>query len=113
MSKRKTLFWLSGGVKTPPFSEEARQETGMLLGRLQDGATLSLPHARPMPSISKGCLELRIKSKEGEWRILCRIYTDAIVILDVFRKKTQKTPKSVIENCKKRMAHYEKIVKGN
>ena len=113
MNKRKPIFWLSGEVKTPPFSEQARHEAGMLLGRLQDGAVLVLPHARPMPSISECCLELRIKSKEGEWRILCRIFSDAIVILDVFRKKTEKTPKSIIENCRKRLAAYERIVKGN
>jgi len=113
MNKRKPLFWLSGEVKTPPFSEQARHEAGMLLGRLQDGAELAMPHARPMPSISEGCLELRIKSKEGEWRILCRIFTDAIVILDVFKKKTEKTPKSVIATCIRRLSAYERIVKGN
>ena len=112
MNKRKPIFWLSGEVKTPPFSEQARHEAGMLLGRLQDRAELSMPHARRMPSISEGCLELRIKAKEGEWRIVCRIFTDAIVILDVFKKKTDKTPKSVIAACVKRLAAYELIVKG-
>lgn len=109
MYKRKPIFWLFGQVKTPPFSEPARHEAGMLLGRLQDGAELTVPHARPLPSISERCLELRIKAKEGEWRIICRIFTDAIVVLDVFKKKT---PKSVIAPCVKRLSAYERIVKG-
>ena len=112
MSKRKPLFWLSGEIKTPPFSETARQEAGMLLGRLQDGAVFGMPQARSMPSIADGCWELRIKSKEGEWRIICRVFIEAIVILDVFKKKTAKTPTRVIDNCKRRLATYESIVKG-
>lgn len=33
----KPLVWLHGEVKTPPFSQEARIETGVLLRRLQQG----------------------------------------------------------------------------
>ena len=36
-----------------------------------------------------------------------RIDKDAIVILDVFAKKTGKTPKAVIETCQKRLKEYE------
>ena len=42
----KFLVWLSGEVKTPPFSAEARLEAGFLLRRLQQGEKLSLPHSR-------------------------------------------------------------------
>ncbi len=35
-----------------------------------------------------------------------RIDNDAIVILEVFEKKTQKTPPEVIENCKRRIRLY-------
>ena len=34
---------------------------------------------------------------------------DAIVILDVFAKTTQKTPKTVIEVCKARLRRYASI----
>ena len=38
-----------------------------------------------------------------------RIDTDAIVILEVFQKKTQATPKYVIDNCKRRIKQYESL----
>ncbi|WP_445263736.1 type II toxin-antitoxin system RelE/ParE family toxin [Rhodohalobacter sp. 8-1] len=37
----------------------------------------------------------------------CFIDDDAIVILEVFAKKTQKTPQEVIDVCKKRLARYK------
>jgi len=105
----KPLVWLHGEIKTPPFSQTARLEAGFLLRKLQRGETLSMPHSRPMPSIGRGCHELRIDDKEATWRIIHRIDPDAIVILDVFSKKTDKTPKQVVDNCKQRIRHYDSI----
>ena len=105
-SADKPLVWLRGEVKTPPFSEEARREAGYLLRLLQRGDSLSLPHSRPMPTIGKGCHELRIVDQKAAWRIMYFIDTDAVVILDVFSKKTRVTPKSVIEVCTQRLRHY-------
>ena len=36
-----------------------------------------------------------------------RIDADAIVILEVFAKKTRATPMTVIENCQKRLKEYD------
>lgn len=41
------------------------------------------------------------------WRIIYRIDDDAIIILEVFSKKTQQTPKKTIDVCKKRIKEYE------
>jgi hypothetical protein len=41
------------------------------------------------------------------WRVVYRIDTDAIVIVDVFAKKTQKTPHIVIKTCQKRLKEYD------
>ncbi len=106
-AKHKPLVWLHGEVKTPPFSQKARIEAGFLLRRLQDGETLSLPHSRPMPSIGPRCHELRINDRNATWRIVYRIDPDAIVILDVFRKTTAKTPVPVIDTCKRRLRMYD------
>lgn len=103
MSPRdKPLVWLRGEVKTPPFGSDARVEAGFLLRRLQRGEKLSMPHSRPMPGIGAACHELRIIDGSVAWRI--HIAPDAIVILDVFAKKTAVTPKSVIVRCRKRLA---------
>jgi hypothetical protein len=52
-SGEKSLVWLHGEIQTPPFSKYARVEAGVLLGRLQQGGVLPLPHSRPMPSIGR------------------------------------------------------------
>lgn len=105
--KDKPLVWLHGEVKSPPLSQEARIETGFLLRRLQRGDSLSLPASRPMPSLGPRCHELRIKDSAANWRLMYRIDTDAIVILEVFSKKTPTTPKAVIESCRGRLKEYD------
>ena len=106
---RKQLVILSGEIRTPPFSREARLEAGYLLGCLQEGVTLSMPQAKPMPSIGPHCLELRIKDEQASWRILCRIDDDAILMMHVFSKKTQATPKSVLDLCRSRLRQYDAL----
>lgn len=105
--KDKVVVWLHGEVKTPPFSSSARIEAGFLLRRLQLGEKLSMPQSRPMPTIGKRSHELRITDNNVIWRIVYRTDDDAVVILDVFEKKTSKTPKSVIDTCKARLRDYD------
>jgi phage-related protein len=107
----KVLVWLRGQIITPPFTTAARREAGVLLRQLQQGIVLGLPKSRPMPSVGVRCHELRIPDKDCTWRIIYRIEPDAILILDVFQKKTQATPKSVIEQSKARLAQYLKVIK--
>ena len=102
-------MWLRGEVKTPPFSSEARVEAGFLLRRLQRGETLTLPHSRPMPAIGMGCHELRVNDRDQTWRIMYHMAEDAVVILDVFSKKTETTPKQVLENGGKRLVAFLKV----
>ena len=103
----KPLAWLHGEVKTPPFSTTARLEAGVLLRRLQKGEKLGLPHSRPMPSIGPRCHELRIPDADVTWRILYRIDRDAIVIAEVFAKKTQAAPQQIITTCQRRLRQYD------
>lgn len=107
-STDKPLAWLHGEVKSPPFSPATRLEAGALLHRLQRGEKLGMPHSRPIPSIGRRCHELRIQDEEATWRIVYLLETDAIVILEVFSKKTQGTPHHVIQACQRRMRAYER-----
>ena len=86
----------------PPFSKTARIETGFLLIRLQQGEKLSMPQSRPMPSIAASCHELRVNDEGRTWRLMYRLDADAILILAVFAKKTEKTPDEIIRICRKR-----------
>jgi len=104
----KPLVWLEGEILSPPFSKRARIEAGFLLRLLQKGETLSLPHSRPMPAIGKHCHELRVNDRGQTWRIIYRADSDAVVILDVFAKKTQKTPVHVLQSCQRRLREYDR-----
>jgi phage-related protein len=106
----KPLVWLRGEVKTPPFSNQARLEAGLLLRRLQQGQALSLPQSRPMPVIGRQCHELRLGDRDQTWRIVYHVARDAIVILEVFSKKTQTTPVQIVEVCQKRLAAYLRAI---
>ncbi len=108
----KPLVWLHGEVKTPPFSAEARLQAGYLLRKLQMGESLSMPHSRPMPSIGSRVHELRISDRDKTWRIIYRTDEDAIVIAEVFAKKTRETSKKVIDTCRRRLARYDEVTGG-
>jgi phage-related protein len=103
----KALVFLRGEVGTPPFSENARREAGFLLRMLQAGEKLSMPRSRPMPSIGRRCHELRINDENQTWRIVYRVDGDAILVLSVFCKKSEQTPKSVLDSCRATLKLYD------
>ena len=105
--RKKPLRVMSGEIKTPPFSVEARVEAGKLLGRIQDGENLGMPHSRPMPSIGNGVHELRINDENETFRIIYRVDSDAVVVVEVFSKKTPETPQQVVDTCKARFRRYD------
>ena len=105
----RPLVWLHGEVHAPPLTAAARVETGVLLRRLQRGESFGLPQSRPMSAIGRRCHELRVVDADATWRIVYRVDADAIVVVDVFAKKTQATPKSVIDACKRRLRTYDAI----
>jgi phage-related protein len=59
-----------------------------------------------MPSIGTRCHELRIPDAAQTWRLVYAIEPDAIVILEVFSKKTSATPSAVIGASKRRLKLY-------
>ena len=103
----KPIVWLSEVVKSPPLSNNARLEAGFLLRKLQKGQRLEMPDSRPMPAVGERCHELRVVDVNATWRLIYRIDFDAIVILDVFSKKTRSTPQWVIHRSRKRMQEYD------
>jgi phage-related protein len=105
----KPLIWLKGEIKTPLFTKSARLEAGILQRRLQRGENLGLPQSRPMRTIGPRCHELRIRDESANWRIVYRVDADAIIIAEVFAKKTTQTPATIIEKCKSRFSAYDAI----
>jgi phage-related protein len=90
---------------------ETRIEMGTLLRRLQRGEMLAMPASRAMPSIGARCHELRVNAEASTWRLIYRIDDDAILILEVFSKKTKSTPQAVIDAVKQRLRRYEAATK--
>ena len=103
----KDLVWLHGELKTSPFFQEARLEAGYLFRELQQGIKLALPQSRPMSNIGRRCHELRVNDENSTWRIVYRTAADAIVILEVFEKKTNTTPTHIINMCKDGIRRYD------
>ena len=65
------------------------------------GSNLGAPHTKVL---STGLLEMRLKSKEGIARVFyCTKLGKRIIMLHVFVKKTQKTPKKELRMAAKRM----------
>lgn len=104
----KLLRWLGGTqIKTPPVGEKGRRSLGAAIRVLQGGGQLTMPVSRPMPSVGSRCHELRVGDDGRQWRLIYRIDGDAILAIDLFRKTTQKTPKNVIERCRRRLKSYD------
>jgi len=104
----KPLVWLHGEIKTPPFSKAARIEAGYLLRLLQKRQAVGMPQSRPMLVVGPRCHELRVRDAAVDWRIVYRLDADAVVILEVFSKKTRATPKAVIAACTRRLREYDR-----
>jgi phage-related protein len=108
LTVNKPLRWLGGTVvKTPPLGEHARRDLGVALRVLQRGGQLSMPLSRPMPSIGPRCHELRVRDEGKQWRLVYRTDSDAILVVALFRKTSQKTPKQAIERSRRRLRQYE------
>ena len=60
-----------------------------------------------MPSIGPSCHELRIIDENVTWRILYALDVEAIVVLEVFAKKSNRTPTGIVSSCKRRLVAYK------
>ena len=97
-------------LQTPPVGRQARVEAGVLLRRIQRGESIGMPDSRPMPSIGRRVHELRVDDRETRkaWRIVYRIDSDAILVVHWFEKKTQATPRRVVDLCRRRLGDYDR-----
>ena len=107
---RKFLVWLHGEIKTPPFTHNGRQEVGMLLRFLQEGEQPTMPQAEPLPGVGPRCGALRVRDAEHNWRIMYRVDSDAVLVVEVYSKKSRKIPDEVFERCKRRLKQYDASV---
>lgn len=69
-----------------------------------------MPDSSPMSSIGPNCYELRIVDRNVGWRIVYYLAADAVVILEVFKKKSQTTPKKFLEAARSRLRAYQELM---
>lgn len=99
---KKVVFVGSSLDDLRGFPRDARQDTGQQLAVIQRGHN---PRDwRPMPSIGSGERELRVRVAGNAYR---GIYTtaigDAVYVLHVFVKKSQRTSRNDIKIAKRRL----------
>ena len=86
------------------FPEDIKKSLGYLIFKLQLGEKLSAPHSESMPSIEKGCHELRVKDRDGIYRAFYYLKIEGkVLIFHAFQKKTHKTSKKDIDLGKKNL----------
>jgi len=74
---------------------------------LQLGGHHAMPLSRPMPSIGPRVHELRVRDEGKQWRLIYRMDAEAILVVDLFRKSTQKTPKLALDRARHRLRAYD------
>jgi len=97
----KPLVWLGSSLdEVRTFPNDARQETGFQLRRVQQG--LSPTDGKPMSSVGPGVIELRIHTTQ-EYRVFYATkFAEAVYVLHAFSKQTQKTPQRDIDLAQRR-----------
>lgn len=105
----KRLVWLVDEIQAPPFSARALDRALYLLRAVARGEAIPAKRIRSMPSVARGCAELKIRDGEARksWRIMYRDDPETLVIAAVFEKMSQKTPRHVIDAVRVRLKRYD------
>lgn len=87
----KPVVWMGSSLRAMrALAPDAQQALGHALGRVQSG--FEPVDWKPMQSIGDGVMELRV-SVGGAYRLIyVARFEEAIYVLHVFQKKSQKTP---------------------
>lgn len=101
-NEQKPIEWLGSSKQDlRDFPIAARQRAGYQLALIQDGE--EPVDWKPMDSVGAGAREIRIKCRDGAFRVFYVVNRpEAIYVLHAFRKKTEKTEKRDIDLAKAR-----------
>ncbi len=107
----KPINWIgSSRDDVCSFPEEARRKAGFQLRTVQRGETPT--DFKPMPTIGKGVQEIRIRTENAYRIFYVARFEEAVYILHVFQKKTQKTAQQDLQIGHQRyqeMMEYRKL----
>jgi phage-related protein len=89
------------------FPEEARQDAGYQLDKVQRGEQPD--DFKPMATIGKGVEEIRVADDSGPYRVIyVARRADAVYVLHAFQKKTQATSRRDIDTARRRFAQLSR-----
>jgi phage-related protein/DNA-binding Xre family transcriptional regulator len=83
--------------------KEDRQKIGEDIKTVEFGFPIGMPTCRPM---GKGLYEVRTNLEHKITRVLFSVEGDQMILLHVFVKKTQKTPKEDLDLAFKRQSEF-------
>ncbi|MBK7890112.1 MAG: type II toxin-antitoxin system RelE/ParE family toxin [Bdellovibrionales bacterium] len=101
----KRIIWDKAALETiRRFSVEVRQEIGALLRLIQQGEQLGLPQSKPVKQLAPSAFELRIKDRDGIYRVFYVFFDKhRVFVPHAFIKKSRKTPMQEIETGRRRL----------
>ncbi len=104
----KPVEWIMSSRKDlKKFPDDARNIAGNQIWMVQLGRQPD--DWKPMPSIGPGAIEIRIHQPHEHRVIYVAKFPEAVYVLNVFEKKTQKTPQPEIDKARKAYAEMQKI----
>jgi phage-related protein len=104
---KKAVFVGSSRDDLRGFPKDVRNDMAYQIYRVQSG--LDPNDWRPMATVGSGVRELRVRGSDREYRgMYITNIGDAVYVLHVFIKGSQKTPKKELEIAKKRLG----IIRG-
>jgi phage-related protein len=102
--RKPVFFHPAAHAEIQAMSRTVRKQFGGLLGEMQKGHALRMPHSRPMSIVALGVEELRVKDESGQYRaFVVRKTPRGIAVLHIFNKKSRKTPRGAIELARRRL----------
>ena len=89
------------------FSDEAREDAGFQLYKVQQGEEPD--DWKPMPTVGAGVQEIRVRDERGAYRVLyVAKFEEAVYVLHAFEKRAQKTAGPDVHRAKTRYAEMLK-----
>lgn len=89
------------------FSDEAREDAGFQLYKVQQGEEPD--DWKPMPTVGAGVQEIRVRDEHGAYRVLyVAKFEEAVYVLHAFEKRSQKTARPDVHRAKTRYAEMLK-----
>ena len=87
------------------FPDDARRSAGYQIRRVQHGKEPD--DWKSLPIVGANVREIRIRESSGAFRVIYQAtLPEAVLVLNAFQKKTQKTPRHEIDIARVRLSEY-------